>query len=329
MYISYYSIKANLNPAVGYGYAGQHIVRSLNELGHKVQYADPRADFQINFTQPDGYKLHRNQYQIGYTPWESTKLRKGWLEKFNLCNEVWATSDWVADVFKENKVKPPIFVYPHGIEPIWMPHKRGQRNDGIIKFLHVGEPATRKAGQMAVDAFTELFANKPGYHLTLKCHKENTTRIYDHEGSIVGTPEKVYNNISVIKDELGINELVNLFHSHDILIYPSYGEGFGFIPLQALATGMPTISTSDWAHYKKFIGPLSIKSRLIDSPWAFEHPGKVFKPDLDALKEVMYDSVINFKAYTGYYYAQADKVHKEFNWLQLTKNILQHLEEKF
>ena len=100
MLISYYTIKAGLNPAVGFGYAGQNIVKSLQSLGHTVNYANPKADIQINFTQPHHFKLHRGQYQIGYTPWESTGMRQDWVERFNLCDEVWATSDWVADVFK-------------------------------------------------------------------------------------------------------------------------------------------------------------------------------------------------------------------------------------
>ena len=93
MLISYYTIRAGLNPAVGFGYAGQNIVKSLQQLGHTVKFADPKMDIQISFTQPQHYKLHRNQYQIGYTPWESTKIRPEWKERMNLCNEIWATSD--------------------------------------------------------------------------------------------------------------------------------------------------------------------------------------------------------------------------------------------
>ena len=43
MHISYYTIRAGLNPAVGFGYAGQNIIKSLQELGHKVDFANPIA----------------------------------------------------------------------------------------------------------------------------------------------------------------------------------------------------------------------------------------------------------------------------------------------
>jgi glycosyltransferase involved in cell wall biosynthesis len=241
---------------------------------------------------------------------------------------MWTTSDWCAQIFEDNGYKD-IKVFPHGIQDIWAPKKR--EDDGIIKFLHVGEPAPRKAGQMVVDAFGFLFGNNPKYSLTIKAYHNNTTRIYNNiiDRNIIGLPQNVYSNIKVITEELTDNQLVKLYHDHDVLLYPSYGEGFGFIPLQALATGMPTICTHDWAHYKKYLGPLALKSELVDSPWPFPHEGKVFEPNYQHLLELMRDVQHNFKAYSGYYFAQSAKIHEEYNWLQLTNNSFQHIFKKF
>ena len=262
MHISYYTIKAGLNPAVGFGYAGQNIVKSLQQLGHKVDFANPKAQLQLNFTQPHQYKMPRTQYQIGYTPWESTKIRPEWRERMNLCNEIWATSDWVADVYKNNGVEVPIYVYQHGIEKIWEPYKRIKKEDEPLKFLHVGEPSPRKEGQMVVDTFIKLFGNNPEYQLTMKVHESHTLRIYNKRGEFV-TPETEYKNIKIIKEELDITNLVNLYHRNHILVYPTWGEGFGFIPLQGLATGMPVISTYDWSPYKQYLGPLKMLYKLV------------------------------------------------------------------
>jgi hypothetical protein len=329
MNISYYTVKAGLNPAVGFGYAGQNIVKSLQELGHTVKYADPSADLQLNFTQPDNFKFHRNQYQIGYTPWESTKVPSDWVTKFNACDEVWATSKWTANVFQEAGVEKEVKVYMHGIEDIWKPKKRIQRD--VIKFLHVGEPSPRKGGQQAVDTFIKLFGNNPDYHLTIKCHLNNTIRVYTNN-NILSLPN-IYNNISIITDEYEPSQLVNLFYSHDILLYPSWGEGFGFIPLQGLATGMPVISTYDWAPYKEFLGPLKLKSKLSSEtlPRSLGHTyvGEMYKPDQEHLEFLMYDAVINFQMYSDFYFSQSTRVHDKFNWLQLTKNAFADLEKKF
>lgn len=328
MQISFFTPTINLKNSNGYGYAGLNIVNSLKQLGHFVPYSNSKAPVQLNFAQPEHFKMHKDQYQIGYTPWESTKIPDRWINMMKACDELWTTSNWCANVFEDNGFKN-IKVYPHGIEDIWKPKKRNEKE--VIKFLHVGEPAPRKAGQMVVDAFSQLFGNNPKYSLTIKAYFNNTTRIYNNylDKNIIGLPHQVYNNINVITEQLSDLELVKLFHDHDVLLYPSYGEGFGFIPLQALATGMPTICTENWAHYKNYLGPLALRSELVDSPWPFPHEGKMFEPEYQHLLEVMRDVVHNFKAYSGYYYAQASKIHKEYNWIQLTDNAFKDVVKKF
>jgi hypothetical protein len=184
---------------------------------------------------------------------------------------------------------------------------------------------------MVVDAFVKLFADNPKYQLTIKAHNSNTTRIYNNiiDKEIIGLPQNIYNNINIITKEYDDNELLRLYNDHDVLVYPSYGEGFGFIPLQALANGMPTICTSAWAHYEKFLGPLKLKSELINSPWPFPHEGKVFEPNYAHLLETMRDVSHNFKAYSGYYFAQSTKIHEEYNWLQLTNKAFDPIFKKF
>lgn len=328
MQISFSTPTINMKNNNGYGYAGLNIVQSLTELGHTVPFQNSKAPVQLNFSQPDHFKMHRNQYQISYTPWESTVIPLSWKSNLEVVDEIWTTSDWCANVFELNGYSD-VKVFPHGVSPIWSPKKR--IDDGVIKFLHIGEPAPRKAGQMVLDSFVSLFGDNPKYSLTIKAYGANTTRVYNNyiEKNIVGLPQNVYQNVKVITDNLNEEELVNLYHEHDVLVYPSYGEGFGFIPLQALATGMPTICTSSWAHYKKYLGPLKLKSQLIDSPWQFPHEGKVFEPNRQHLVELMREVSLNFNAYSGYYYSQATKIHEEYNWIQLTANAFEPIFKKF
>jgi len=328
MQISFSTPTINMKNNNGYGYAGLNIVQALTELGHTVPFQNSKAPVQLNFSQPDHFKMHRNQYQISYTPWESTVIPSTWKSNLEVVDEIWTTSDWCANVFELNGYSD-VKVFPHGISSVWEPKKR--IDDGVIKFLHIGEPAPRKAGQMVLDAFISLFADNPKYSLTIKAYGVNTTRVYNNyiDKNIIGLPQNIYQNIKIITDNLNEEELVKLYHDHDVLVYPCYGEGFGFIPLQALATGMPTICTSSWAHYKKYLGPLKLKSQLIDSPWQFPHEGKVFEPNRQHLVELMREVSLNFNAYSGYYYSQATKIHEEYNWNQLTANAFEPVFKKF
>lgn len=324
MDISFYTVQNNLNTTVGYGVAGFKMVTSLQELGHRVPFDDPTAPVQISLCSPPHYKFHEGQYKIGYTPWESTELPDGWLEAMNACDEVWATSQWTADVYKKAGVKVPVKVYLHGLDPMWKPVNRTPGD--VVKFLHMGEPALRKGGQMTVDAFRAAFGDREDVHLTIKAYYQHYLRTWDN-GKIV-SPEEKYSNVTVTTELMHPSELVSLISSHDVLVYPSYGEGFGFIPLQALGTGMPVICTDEWAPYADFLGPLTIGGRWDRSIWSL-HPGNVFYPDYDMLVSQMRHAAKNLATLNEYYSGQAAQVHEEFDWLLLTKNAFDHIVKRF
>lgn len=327
MKISFHTVKENLDMTRGYGVAGFKIVTSLQELGHEVPFDDASAPVQISWCPPQWYKFHKGQYRIGYTPWESTELPDGWLKAMNECDEVWATSPWVANVYEQAGVKRPINVYKHGLDKRWTPKKR-VRGD-VVKFLHVGEPALRKGGQMTIDAFRAEFGEREDVHLTIKAYHQHYLRVWK-DGEIT-TPNKAYNNVTVITEQLHFNELVKLYHDHDVLLYPSYGEGFGFIPLQALGTGMPVICTDAWAPYRNYTQKLSIGGRWDRSIWSL-HPGNVLYPDYNWYRSKMWEIVDKPEFLEGafdYYFNQAEDIHKEYDWKFQTEYAFRDLVAKF
>jgi len=320
MKISYYTHPGNFTRTNGYGIAGFKIVTSLQKLGYTVPYDDPSAQVQLNFCQPNWFvdALRPNQYQIGYTPWESTKVPEEWPDILNQCDEVWATSDWVANIYKENNIKKPIYIYHHGIEEIWRPKQR--LNSNVIKFLHHGEPAPRKGGQIAYDAFKAAFGDNKDVLLTIKGNGYSTVR-----QKMGGAPT---GNVKIISGFYEDQDLVNLYHKHDVMVYPSYGEGFGFIALQALATGMPTICTKEWAPYKEYLHELTLEGKYIDSAWEFIHPGEVIKPDFDDLVDKYRYIYNNIDYLKKKFFAQSFNIHKTFDWVRLTKTAFEQLQER-
>lgn len=319
--ISFSTIPGNLNTTIGYGVAGFNMVRSLQKLGHRVPFQDKTCKIELFFSQPDYWEWSNQfSYHIGYTPWESTQLMPGWLEEMNLAHEVWTTSEIVKRWYTAAGVKN-VKVYPHGIDPEWTPRKRVVSDK--MKFLHMGEPAPRKGGQMAVDAFRAAFGNNTDVELTVKAHRFNNTRIYQGQ-SIIGTIDD-YKNVRLITQEMPQEQLISLVKQHHVMVYPSWGEGFGLIPFQAIATGMPTICTAKWAQYSDYLGPLGIDSMLTDSPWPGVHPGKMLKPSFDDLVDKYRYAYNNFTDLSSQFYAQAPKLHAEYNWEKLTEEAFAHL----
>ena len=302
----------NFDRTYGYGVASWHILQGFTDNGIKWSVDDPNQDIEIFWGHPP-YEFQRSQhYKIGYTAWESTGFKKDWLDTMKDADEIWTPTPWLSNHF-EKILDKPTFTYPHGIAKEWEAKRHYRPNNRPFTFYHIGEPQFRKNGQLVVDAFSELYGNNPDYRLIMKSSGMNTTRIYTHSGSIVGTPPAVYSNIQFIEAMLTFEQLLGIHHQVDALLYPSVGEGFGFHPLEALACGLPTISTSNWAIYDKYI-TVPIEGTLSPCEWQSLHPGDVFNVTKEQVKEAMIDMVENYDKYAGQAYKNSFHIHDEYSW---------------
>lgn len=305
------TVSPNVRSTNGYGYAAKMCKESLANLGHEVNWRDPTADVEINFIQPENWYWSGVDYRIGYLPWESTELHEGWLEKMNEVDEIWTPSPVIANWFVDAGVTRPVKIYQHGVEAAWEPHLRTWDSDRM-HFLHHGAEALRKGGNDTIQAFQRVLWDEQA---TLVM-KMNLSQFQVHD-----TP-----HIKIRKNRIPFLALVELYQSCHAMLYPSWGEGFGLTPLQAMATGMPVLITKGWAPYE-YLLPESclIESELVDSPWPHIHPGKMFKPnpdDFDYKLRLMFDNHDeHFKAA----FDLSSQVHRDYNWVELTKAAFAHL----
>jgi glycosyltransferase involved in cell wall biosynthesis len=327
MKVSFTGAPAYMDRNVGYGEASFHIFKEFKKNNIDCVIADASADIGISFIQPNLYSFGKNQYKIGYTPWESTDVFYSWKKPLlENIDELWTTSPWCANIFKQHTNKP-VFVYPHGVLEDWVPVKRSLNKSRPFRFLHIGEPSFRKDAQLVVDSFISLYGDNPNYELILKCSGISTVKVYDPvTGHILGTPSTFYNNIKIIEGMLSVEQMNGLYDLCDAFVYPSWGEGFGFNPLQAMAKAIPTICTADWAIYKEHItAPLN--SVWSPSPWPSTHPGSMLKPNYVELKYYMEDIVKNYDYYSSLAYKNAFYVHRDFNWKKVSKPAIKRLKE--
>lgn len=315
------------SPTYGYGVAAHNIVEGFKKNEINFGIPDYDADIEICWGHPPYEFSRHGVYKIGYTAWESTGFKKDWIELMQEADEIWTPAQWLSDHFAETLNKP-TFTYPHGVDEEWKPVRRYRPQEyEPFRFLHIGEPQFRKNGQMVVDAFAELFGNNPKYQLVMKTSGINTTRIYSKpSGSIVGSPDGVYNNIILIESILDKDKLIELNNKSHCLIYPTGGEGFGLHPLEAAASGLPTISTTGWCDYREYIS-VKIDSPLTESPWQDLHPGKMFQPTIEQVKEAMLEMVENYEKYSKEAFKNAFKVHEEWNWDVQNKKAQKRLED--
>lgn len=340
MRISISTPASNTEPNHGYGVAAAGMIESLEFLGHSVTYNDPTAPVEIAFCQPYLWEWSSpDSYKIGYVPWESTRLPDNWIAPMHTADEIWTTSTWCQRVFEKAGFTD-VRVYQHGIDtgPEGWTRKRRRPRDRGIRFLHIGEPAPRKGGQLVYDTFKAAFGDRMDVSLTIKAHNYNTVRGLEGfdvggDGNLYLNPEPdVHTNVKLIKKDMETFELIDLVRRHDVLVYPSWGEGFGLIPLQAMATGMPVICTGVWAPYKHLLLPdLTLPARLTPSPWKEMHPGNMYEPDASALKSMMIHLAdpADFDNASARAYVQSFRVELEYDWTKLTESAFEHIFENF
>lgn len=302
---------ANVKDSNGYGYAAKMCKQSLVELGHEVGWRDSTADVEINFIQPENWHWSGVDYRIAYLPWESTELQDGWVDALNEVDEVWTPSPKIAEWFVDAGVTKDVKIYEHGVESLWRPSLRD--SSSRFRVLHHGAEALRKGGNEIIHSFLGSLKNENAT-LVLKMNLQQFA-VHDTE------------TIQIIKNKVSIEELVDIYHGCHLFGYPSWGEGFGLTPLQAMATGMPVLVTDGWAPYSRFIPETGlIKSTLVESPWQGHHPGKMFQPDKDDLMDKLKWSFDNREAEAQRAFDLAPQVHSEYNWLELTRQAFAHLD---
>ena len=323
--LSNVDISGELWASQGYANAAINTIKAIQSKKIGVFYNRSEIPFHINFCQPHYYQLN-NDFKVGYTPWESTKIPVGWKYNMSLCNEIWTTSNFVKDVFQKNGVNENIHVIPHGISEEFSPLERELTK--TFNFLHVGGDSKRKNAQIAVDAFLELFDGNQDYKLILKynnyCHAEvyvngNLVSAINHP-QIIGIPE-VYDT----------EQLVKLYHKCHCLIYPTSGEGFGMIPFEAMATGLPTIVTNltgcaDFAHYG-----IPLHAEFGDADYHSHQygtdTGMWAIPDFDDLVQLMENVTNEYEEFKKYAFRSSKIIHQDHSWSSVADMILNRYTE--
>jgi len=159
------------------------------------------------------------------------QIKHAWYRRvFNHAAGLVAFSDWVRDslISDYGVAEEKIHVIPSGIDlEHWKPLADKKNNTQKIKLLFVGGDFQRKGGAELLEAFRNGLAEH--------CELDIVTR------DTVSAPEvsvRVHNHLSQ-----NMPELRQLFIDADIFVLPSQGDASPFVIIEAMAAGLPVIST--------------------------------------------------------------------------------------
>jgi glycosyltransferase involved in cell wall biosynthesis len=293
-------------PKFTYDGEGLEVFDNSPDVNVQVFYQEPERynhNTWEDLRQPNFKKFHDNQYKIQGTHLEATMVWHHWIDAMKAVDEIWVGNYFARDAVLNSGIETPTYVFELGIDDMWKPCKRERKK--VIRFLHVDSASPRKRADLALEAFRRAFGSRDDVSLTLKYHQ--------HQNPF-GIDLSLNQNVNYVYETLSQADLVKLYEQHDVLVYPTEGEGFGFIPLQALATGMPVISTGTWCSYQDLLGDNVIESRLGKTQHTQYYDGEVVLAEIDSLVHLMRKVVDNFDNEVNYYFNQAPSVHDRYNW---------------
>lgn len=310
MIVNYYG---GFGTSYGYGSATEQLAIALNEVGvdirvmrtagaRGVEMRDDitpkgkalltktfaKGDVAICFGHPPFFDvINSYKYRIGYTMFESDKLpdaterNPDWVKQCNKLTRLWVPSESSKQIFQKAGVTVPIDVVRNGVDPELFPiYNRPKRE--VFTFLMYGVLTIRKNPGYALSAFLANFKDNPKVHLILKTQSGTLGHL--------SIPEK---NVTIIDRKYDHKDLLDLLESADAFVFPSRGEGFGLPPLEAMATGLPTIvsANSGMLEYtnERYNFPVKcptlVKTSHVPKHWG--DIGNWWQPDYEDLKQKM------------------------------------------
>lgn len=228
-------VKGINNKHLGYG---RMFISLRDAIGEQATLSED-AELVVLMAQPFGIKgWWKGQKKAILTMWETDYLPAKFANHLSQYDIVLVPSEHNRAVFCKHHDN--VHVVQLGIDTeLWKPSEKG-RKPGPIKFMAGGSHWTRKGLDAVVKAFSQFQASD--VQLIIKT-------IPDMVGEI---PKNLDPRITVIQENLDEIAERDLYRSADLFISASRGEGFGLMPLQAIAAGIPTL-LSDTSGHREFI----------------------------------------------------------------------------
>jgi glycosyltransferase involved in cell wall biosynthesis len=194
----------------------------------------PTAETVVFMMQPKMIKgWYEGQQKVLMTMWETTELPTDMKELLSQFETVIVPSEHNRQVFAQHHDN--VRVVPLGIDTdLWKPRK-GRRRKGPYRFLAGGSNWKRKGLDAVVAAFSQIEGDA---ELHLKCK----------EDIIGGVPEIADPRVVLHREVMSEIEERDLYWDMDCFVSASRGEGWGLMPLQAIAAGLPTLMTATSGH---------------------------------------------------------------------------------
>jgi len=253
----------------GYGVAAKNYIKALHATGHyDIKVTPIDFDFQrkgrkedLDFLRPliekkshtdrvrvlhclpDMYRRFKSsQKTVGLVVYETTSPPAHWIAILNTVDAVIVPSVFNHKIFSDGGIDRPMYYIPHCVNmKIYQPNVRPMYSWDKFTFLFIGSWKHRKGYVELIEAWLQEFSVNEHVQLVIKTDRPAKGRAY-----LSKLQKRVLKAASIVIEDKHFteSEMATFIKSSDCFITPSRGEGFGLGNLQAMALGVPVITTN-------------------------------------------------------------------------------------
>ena len=235
-------------------------IHNIASLIEEVDFTDQQAvqsaaarseptDINISFVAMHIHGHFRGT-NIQWVVFESNRIPEGIMTAILGADQIWVPSDWGRGILLAHGVDyKRITVVPEGVDGYRF-HNHGRSPwtpARPFRFLTVGKYEHRKSIDETLEAFAQVHANRPDLELVIK-----SNYFTNRDQKLQALQQKIaslgLNNVSVLWGDMTADELADLYRGCDTFVLPSKAEGWGLPLIEAVAAGLPVITTMYSGH---------------------------------------------------------------------------------
>ena len=344
-----------INAPTGYAVSSQYLVLALEELNVDVRYGfvygveEPPNDderimevrrkpkdldiTQVVYGQGDVFFKNSGSYRVGYSMLEVTGIPSDWVEQANALDEVWVPSSFNRETFAASGVTRPILVMPLGVDTDYFhPFISSRKLDDRFVFFSVFEWGERKAPEVLLQAYNQEFSREDDVLLVLKVINTDPALNIERQVEAMGLRPDRAPVVLVLNQSVPTYQMGALYCSSDCFVLPTRGEGWGMPTLEAMACGLPTISTP-WSAQTEFFNeemgyPIKIKGFIPAVAKCPYYQGFEWAdPDTDHLAYLMRHVYENPQEARAKGLRASVSAREKWTWLEAARRIKRRLME--
>lgn len=233
------------NTSNGYGMTREYFLKYLPKFG--VQLEDHKAENPITLILhiPPAIQHVKKGIKVLYTMIEGDEVPESWKRYLAMADHILVPTDFVKKTFEKAGFE--AHTIPLGYDPDLFTNA-GVRENEVFTFFHYEAFQDRKGWQDLLEAWylsglAEEELNCKLILKTVKTYRDIYEKLHD-ESFDTFLPY----NAKIVCGELPHHCMFDMLSEADCFVFPSRGEGFSLPPIEAMATGLPTIITKGHSH---------------------------------------------------------------------------------